>query len=62
MMQWCKTSKFQMYDMGSAAKNQREYGDMEPPDVAASYHLLDFPIAESLCRSIISLVQSRTIH
>ena len=33
-----------MFDMGSAAKNQQAYGQPEPPDVAAAYHLLDFPI------------------
>ena len=43
-LQWCKSSKFRMYDMGSSAQNQQEYGQAEPPDVAASYHLLDFPI------------------
>ncbi|KAK9834097.1 hypothetical protein WJX84_003001 [Apatococcus fuscideae] len=42
--QWCRTSKFRMFDMGSAAKNQQAYGQPEPPDVAAAYHLLDFPI------------------
>ena len=33
-----------MYDMGSAEQNRAEYHQEEPPDVAANYHLLDFPI------------------
>lgn len=30
--------------MGSPAHNEKEYGQQEPPDVAATYHLLEFPI------------------
>lgn len=43
-MQWVRTAKFRLYDYGSAALNRTHYGEPEPMDIAAHYHLVDCPI------------------
>jgi hypothetical protein len=38
--QLIRRRRFLLYDYGSAAANRRQYGQDEPLDVAAHYHLL----------------------
>ncbi len=42
--QWSQSGKFQLFDYGSPAANRAHYGHPEPPDIAGSYRLLDFPV------------------
>lgn len=42
--QWIRTGRFELYDFGSAGANMQKYGQSYPPDIAAHYALLDFPI------------------
>ncbi len=39
-MQLIRSRRFRLYDYGSAAANHAHYGQEEPPDIAANYHLL----------------------
>jgi len=47
-IQLINTKKFQLYDYGSAAANQKRYGTDRPPDVAAHYHLLEKDLSVDL--------------